>query len=93
VGCDVHEVGYRSVAFQGNAKLDEAKAAKRWRVGYGNERFAKARRVNPPNFFAELKRRNVYKVAIAWRAADLNSTAGERGALLYDLAEAPPSFV
>ena len=26
----------------------------------------KARRVNPKNFFAELKRRNVYKVAIAY---------------------------
>src|SRR5207247_4918234 len=30
------------------------------------ERFGKARRVNPRNFFAELKRRNVYKVAIAY---------------------------
>jgi hypothetical protein len=26
----------------------------------------KARRVNPKNFFAELKRRNVYKVAVAY---------------------------
>jgi adenylate cyclase len=32
----------------------------------GDERFVKARRVNPNNFFAELKRRNVYKVAIAY---------------------------
>jgi len=31
-----------------------------------NERFVKARRVNPKNFFAELRRRNVYKVAIAY---------------------------
>jgi TolB-like protein/Flp pilus assembly protein TadD len=31
-----------------------------------NERFVKAGRVNPKNFFAELKRRNVYKVAIAY---------------------------
>jgi hypothetical protein len=31
-----------------------------------DERFVKARRVNPNNFFAELKRRNVYKVAIAY---------------------------
>jgi hypothetical protein len=31
-----------------------------------DERFVKARRVNPKNFFAELKRRNVYKVAIAY---------------------------
>jgi hypothetical protein len=27
----------------------------------GNERFVKGRRVNPNNFFAKLKRRNVYK--------------------------------
>jgi hypothetical protein len=34
---------------------------------YRDEHFAlKARRVNPKNFFAELKRRNVYKVAIAY---------------------------
>jgi TolB-like protein/Flp pilus assembly protein TadD len=31
-----------------------------------DERFVKARRVNPKNFFAELKRRNVYKVAIGY---------------------------
>ena len=31
-----------------------------------DERFVKARRVNPKNFFAELKRRNVYKVAVAY---------------------------
>jgi len=31
-----------------------------------DERLVKARRVNPKNFFAELKRRNVYKVAIAY---------------------------
>jgi TolB-like protein/Tfp pilus assembly protein PilF len=31
-----------------------------------DERIVKARRVNPKNFFAELKRRNVYKVAIAY---------------------------
>jgi hypothetical protein len=29
-----------------------------------DERFVKARTVNPKDFFAELKRRNVYKVAI-----------------------------
>src|SRR5213080_3247791 len=33
---------------------------------FRNERFVKARTVNPKNFFAELKRRNVYKVAIAY---------------------------
>jgi TolB-like protein/Tfp pilus assembly protein PilF len=31
-----------------------------------DERIVEARRVNPKNFFAELKRRNVYKVAIAY---------------------------
>jgi len=33
---------------------------------FRDERFVKARRVNAKNFFAELKRRNVYKVAIAY---------------------------
>ncbi len=36
------------------------------KVNCRDERFVKARRVNPTNFFAELKRRNVYKVAIAY---------------------------
>ena len=36
------------------------------KVQLGAERFVKAHRVNPKNFFAELKRRNVYKVAIAY---------------------------
>src|SRR5438046_8936246 len=31
-----------------------------------NERFVKARRVNPKNFLTELKRRNVYRAAIAY---------------------------
>jgi hypothetical protein len=31
-----------------------------------NERFVKARKVNPKKFFAELKRRNVYTAAIAY---------------------------
>jgi hypothetical protein len=31
-----------------------------------DERFVKACRVNPKTFFAELKRRNVYKVAVAY---------------------------
>jgi TolB-like protein/Tfp pilus assembly protein PilF len=31
-----------------------------------DERFVKARRVNPTNFFAELKRRNVYRAAVAY---------------------------
>jgi len=38
----------------------------RIKVEWRDERFVKARRVNPKNFFAELKRRNVYKVAIAY---------------------------
>jgi hypothetical protein len=33
---------------------------------FRDERFVKARRVNRKNFFAELKRRNVYKVAVAY---------------------------
>src|SRR5436309_8554849 len=33
---------------------------------FRDERFVKARTVNPKNFFAALKRRNVYKVAIAY---------------------------
>jgi len=33
---------------------------------FRDERFVKARRVNPKIFFAELRRRNVYKVAIAY---------------------------
>jgi hypothetical protein len=32
----------------------------------GDERFVKAHRVNPTNFLAELKRRSVYKTAIAY---------------------------
>jgi hypothetical protein len=31
-----------------------------------NERFAKARRVNPTNLLTELKRRNVYRAAVAY---------------------------
>ncbi len=36
------------------------------RVRARDEPFAKAHTVNPKNFFAELKRRNVYKVAVAY---------------------------
>jgi hypothetical protein len=32
----------------------------------GEERFAKARRVNPTKFLTELKRRNVYRAAVAY---------------------------
>jgi hypothetical protein len=31
-----------------------------------NERFVKARRVNPTNFLTELKRRDVYRAAVAY---------------------------
>jgi adenylate cyclase len=49
--------------------LDAARAFQITRIQvdcFRDERFVKARRVNPNNFFAELKRRNVYKVAIAY---------------------------
>src|SRR6266567_758929 len=38
----------------------------RRRVRPRDERFVKARTVNPKNFFAELKRRNVYRVAVVY---------------------------
>jgi len=40
-----------------------------------DERFVKARRVNPKNFFAELKRRNAYKVAIAYAVSSGRSNS------------------
>ncbi len=49
--------------------MDAARAFQITRIQvdcFRDERFVKARRVNPNNFFAELKRRNVYKVAIAY---------------------------
>jgi TolB-like protein/Flp pilus assembly protein TadD len=49
--------------------LDVARAFQVTRIKvecFRDERFVKAGRVNPKNFFAELKRRNVYKVAIAY---------------------------
>jgi len=49
--------------------LDAARAFQLTRIQVEccrDEHFAKARRVNPRKFFAELKRRNVYKVAIAY---------------------------
>ncbi len=49
--------------------LDIARAFQVTRIKvecFRDERFVKAGRVNPKNFFAELKRRNVYKVAIAY---------------------------
>jgi TolB-like protein len=36
------------------------------RIAGVNERFVKARRVNPTNFLTELKRRNVYRAAVAY---------------------------
>jgi TolB-like protein/Tfp pilus assembly protein PilF len=55
-----------------NAVLDVARAFQVTRIKVEccrDERFVKVRRVNPKNFFAELKRRNVYKVAIAYAVA------------------------
>ena len=52
-----------------NAVSDVARAFQVARVKVEccrDERFVKARRVNPKSFFAELKRRNVYKVAVAY---------------------------
>src|SRR5437899_2510675 len=52
--------------------LDVARAFQATRIKVEccrDERFVKARRVNAKNFFAELKRRNVYKVAIAYAVA------------------------
>jgi hypothetical protein len=52
-----------------NACLGVARAFQVTRINVEccrDERFVKARRVNLKNFFAELKRRPVYKVAIAY---------------------------
>jgi TolB-like protein len=49
--------------------LDVARAFQVTRIKvecFRDERFVKARRVNAKNFFAELKRRNVYKVTVAY---------------------------
>jgi TolB-like protein/Tfp pilus assembly protein PilF len=49
--------------------LDVARAFQATRIKVEcrrDERFVKARRVNPKNFFAELKQRNIYKVAITY---------------------------
>jgi hypothetical protein len=49
--------------------LDDARSFQVTRIKVDccrDERFVQARRVNAKNFFAELKRRNVYKVAIAY---------------------------
>jgi hypothetical protein len=48
-----------------------------------NERFVKARRVNPKNFFIELKRRHVYRVAVAYAIL---------GWLLIQVAQVFPFF-
>jgi TolB-like protein/Flp pilus assembly protein TadD len=49
--------------------LDVARAFQVTRIKvecFRDERFVQARRVNPTKFFAEVKRRNVYKVAVAY---------------------------
>src|SRR5438093_13703432 len=43
--------------------------------------------MNPPNFFAELKRRNVYKVAVAYPAAAWLSI--QAASILFPTFEAP----
>jgi TolB-like protein/Tfp pilus assembly protein PilF len=53
-----------------------------------DERFVKARRVNPKNFFAELKRRNVYKVAIAYGVVAWLLL--QAASILFPTFEAPP---
>jgi TolB-like protein/Tfp pilus assembly protein PilF len=53
-----------------------------------DERFVKARRVNAKNFFAELKRRNVYKVAIAYGVVAWLLL--QAASILFPTFEAPP---
>ncbi|PYJ88151.1 MAG: hypothetical protein DME71_13735, partial [Verrucomicrobia bacterium] len=53
-----------------------------------DERFVQARRVNPNNFFAELRRRNVYKVAIAY--AVVAWLLLQAASILFPTFDAPP---
>ncbi|PYJ51376.1 MAG: hypothetical protein DME87_03585 [Verrucomicrobia bacterium] len=53
-----------------------------------DERFVQARRVNPNNFFAELGRRNVYKVAIAY--AVVAWLLLQAASILFPAFDAPP---
>ncbi len=55
---------------------------------FRDERFVKARRVNAKNFFAELRRRNVYKVAIAY--AIVAWLLMQAASILFPTFEAPP---
>jgi adenylate cyclase len=58
------------------------------RVRPRDERFVKARTVNPKNFFAELRRRNVYKVAIAYGVVAW--LVLQAASILFPTFEAPP---
>ena len=52
--------------------MDDARAFQVTRIKVEccrDERFVNARRVNPKDFFAELKRRNIYKVAVTYLVA------------------------
>jgi hypothetical protein len=68
-----HEAGYLHqlfwtlhVAFRSHARSD--------RIAAVTSASFKARRVNMKNFFAELKRRNVYKVAISFASCGKATT-------------------
>jgi TolB-like protein len=58
------------------------------RIAGVNERFVQAHKVNAKNFFAELKRRNVYKVAIAY--AVVAWLVLQAASILFPTFEAPP---
>jgi TolB-like protein/Tfp pilus assembly protein PilF len=68
--CPTPVFSYRTVDATSNGRSDDvARAFQVTRIKVDScrdERFVKARRVNAKNFFTELKRRNVYKVAIAY---------------------------
>ncbi len=72
-------------------RLDVARAFQVTRIkveSCRDERFVKARRVNSKNFFAELKRRNVYKVAIAYGVVAWLLL--QAASILFPTFEAPP---
>jgi TolB-like protein len=68
-GCSQHRGDCLCIVFLGKPNCHPARAFQVTPVAIKccrDERFVKALRVNPNNFFTELKRRNVYKVAIAY---------------------------
>ena len=48
--------------------------------------------MNPKKFFAELKRRNVYKVAIAYAVSCVATDAGRQSDLVWDQIRSDPRF-